>query len=455
MPVANLKGFVGAAGTGKTYNLVREAELVAGSQQLESYQTLLGLSYMHGARRRLVSSLSNLNKSGIPVYCSTIDSFCLDIVRRFRRYLGYTLNIELNLNMNDSTYCECKHRNIFLSISRLRNDTLKLLQNSTVRQCISASYPIIIVDEFQDCDGLLLKIIKMFSKNSRLYVAADPFQKLTIEEDSENDDTCEAVDWLKNSSELIQLQTIERTNESALLNTAEALRNDKLKDGCIEVKPVDGSGLAAWEISVKIAWKGWGKDTSIVIISPVNKGNRFIDSTMKSLQKKLGQRTKIGPYPFVWEKSEQEKFNSIKSCLPLPDKDNDLVGKEDLKKAAYTDDWVVLHTCKSAIRIANLRGDSGIEYSELINISQKCLHGFMAYRSTNLRYKRLALTVHGAKNREFDYVIVLWPYRIPSERTYRRKLLYNAITRARKDAVIIVQGGKKRVDTDDVLSLLN
>ena len=68
--------------------------------------------------------------------------------------------------------------------------------------------------------------------------------------------------------------------------------------------------------------------------------------------------------------------------MPLPDKDNDVVGKEDLKKAACTDDWVVRQTCKSAIRIANLRGNSGIEYSELINISQKCLHGFMAYRST-------------------------------------------------------------------------
>ena len=47
------------------------------------------------------------------------------------------------------------------------------------------------------------------------------------------------------------------------------------------------------------------------------------------------------------------------------------------------------------------------------------------------------MTVHQAKNREFDSVIVLWPYEVSATR--QRRLLYNAITRAKRQAVVIVQ----------------
>ena len=64
------------------------------------------------------------------------------------------------------------------------------------------------------------------------------------------------------------------------------------------------------------------------------------------------------------------------------------------------------------------------------------------------------MTVHGAKNREFDYVFVLWPFEIAGNDEYRRRLLYNAVTRARNDAVVIVQGGESRLEKDSVLSLI-
>jgi superfamily I DNA/RNA helicase len=49
------------------------------------------------------------------------------------------------------------------------------------------------------------------------------------------------------------------------------------------------------------------------------------------------------------------------------------------------------------------------------------------------------MTVHQAKNREFSRVIVLWPYEVPREMEKQRRLLYNAITRAKAHAVVIVQ----------------
>ncbi|MHB8765773.1 MAG: ATP-binding domain-containing protein, partial [Deferrisomatales bacterium] len=53
---------------------------------------------------------------------------------------------------------------------------------------------------------------------------------------------------------------------------------------------------------------------------------------------------------------------------------------------------------------------------------------------------------HQAKNREFESVIVLWPLKLVGSLERKRRLLYNAVTRARGRAVVIVQdpNGKER-----------
>ena len=51
-----------------------------------------------------------------------------------------------------------------------------------------------------------------------------------------------------------------------------------------------------------------------------------------------------------------------------------------------------------------------------------------------------ALTVHQAKNREFDGVVVLWPYQVGGNSENKRRLLYNAVTRAKRWCNVIVQG---------------
>jgi superfamily I DNA/RNA helicase len=48
------------------------------------------------------------------------------------------------------------------------------------------------------------------------------------------------------------------------------------------------------------------------------------------------------------------------------------------------------------------------------------------------------MSIHQAKNREFDRVIVLWPYEISGSDERKRRLAYNAITRARQEVHVIV-----------------
>ena len=43
-----------------------------------------------------------------------------------------------------------------------------------------------------------------------------------------------------------------------------------------------------------------------------------------------------------------------------------------------------------------------------------------------------ALTVQQAKNREFDGVVVVWPYQVGGNVEHKRRLLYNAMTRAKR-----------------------
>lgn len=49
------------------------------------------------------------------------------------------------------------------------------------------------------------------------------------------------------------------------------------------------------------------------------------------------------------------------------------------------------------------------------------------------------MTIHQAKNREFDSVIVLWPYQVHGSSERQRRLLYNVVTRAKRQALVVVQ----------------
>ena len=48
-----------------------------------------------------------------------------------------------------------------------------------------------------------------------------------------------------------------------------------------------------------------------------------------------------------------------------------------------------------------------------------------------------AMTIAQAKNREFDHVFVLWPYTVRDDAGQKRRLLYNAITRAKRSCTVL------------------
>jgi DNA helicase IV len=54
------------------------------------------------------------------------------------------------------------------------------------------------------------------------------------------------------------------------------------------------------------------------------------------------------------------------------------------------------------------------------------------------------MTINQAKNREFEGVIILWPFAVGGDLESQRRRLYNALTRAQKWAIVIVRTPPRR-----------
>ena len=87
-------------------------------------------------------------------------------------------------------------------------------------------------------------------------------------------------------------------------------------------------------------------------------------------------------------------------------------------------------SAKTVFSVAEIRSQ--------INLIQQRIRSF----GYNQDRKVIAMTIHQAKNREFDSVIVLWPFQIKGSAERQRRLLYNAITRAKKQALVVVHDPK-------------
>ena len=415
------------------------------------HERLLALTFMHGSRRRLASALSRIPHDRISFRCETIDSFCLRVVQRFRRNLQLDLPV-LPSQTNQWTRTQYAWKATFDSI---RRSAAELIRSPIVGKQLRKVYPIVVVDEFQDCSGTLLEVIDALACHSELLIAADEFQLLEL-----GNQSCEAMEWLEKqrqsgNAQVTTLTAPRRTNNPRILNTALALREGKpLASDGIPVIGVDDKygGLTAYEIAKRIAWDEWNSG-SIALITPASpSSSEFIAGILRSLKKPLGKKVSLGPYPFVWESNSSEVLDEIWQAIPSELMQQGIVNIDDLV-IETSHHLVVQRAFASAKRLAKLRGALTMDIDELRDIVVRHARTYFVYggRSSS---RRAAMTVHSAKNREFDYVAVVWPYEVKGDHVYQRKLLYNAVTRAKKEAVVFVRG-KSRLVKDPVLKLIS
>jgi hypothetical protein len=277
-------------------------------------------------------------------------------------------------------------------------------------------------------------------------LAADEFQHLSSELQ------CPARNWLNSGvADICELDANHRTQDDVLLETASALREDRSATRAIEVHLV-ASGLAAWHISSRLSWGKIAASKSKVLICPVRReSSRWVRGILDSLAKELGKTSKVGPNPFRWEGGDDEQLveavTLVEECCGTAEE----IDISQLALFEKSENNTLRAAVRQAQRLVGLRGENGILKEEFADILDHTFHSVQSFRRER-HNARIAMTVHGAKNREFDFVFIAWPYEASGDAILARKLLYNAVTRAREGAVLFVQGDKRRVSKDAALA---
>jgi hypothetical protein len=412
----SLQFIEGGAGTGKTTTVIERIGLFIQASPLGDNQRVLALTKMHGSRRRVRERLLGIAGLNGRFESVTIDSFSWRIVRRWRslaRVLaGPTLPIEF-----DAT-CELAGR---------------LIEEPCVQKWIASTFPIVVVDELQDSKDGQLRVLKGLCAQCECIAAGDPFQAL------DGEGTCPSAEWARAQCTPTLLEQPYRTSNEGLLAAATAFRTAKpvASAGGFSLKGVAAAPLGAWEMAAKIA--KWKKLGTIAVISPVSAARSgFVRQVIERVNSEppLGKKWKVGPFKLLWETAQDEQSECTCRSLGLPDDDEQLVCIDDL---ALADGKGLIGRVREWLaRQRRLFGRQHFCVSEVRAVVKEVVRQSRIY-SRHYDRRLVAMTIHQAKNREFDRVLVLWPYEVSGNDERKRRLAYNAITRARHEACVIVQ----------------
>ncbi|MDP5239041.1 ATP-binding domain-containing protein [Uliginosibacterium sp. 31-16] len=296
---------------------------------------------------------------------------------------------------------------------------------------LAITHPVLIIDEAQDLNADRVRILSALATRVEVLAAADEFQCL-----DPNIRPNPAMEWLAAVGQVINLTEPRRTNIADLLDAAAALRAGKppVSQDKFKIVLASNSPLAGTWASHAIAW--YAKEKTVAVISPSYKG--YAQHVVEwSSTKKTNKG--IGPINIRWEKAESAEIGDLVEQLQLPDEIGyfDLVelvrAKANGRVATDVKSWADVQ--RRALGRQVFSRDEVIESIIQSFSSQKRL-------KSSVDKSRCALTVHGAKNREFDQVIVLWPAGVVGDDDQRRRLLYNAVTRARERCLVLVQASK-------------
>jgi hypothetical protein len=345
----------------------------------------------------------------------TIDSFAWRLITRWRSLAREVAAAEMPTNFD----ARCDLAGM-------------LLERLCVQKWVAASFPIVVVDELQDSNGGQLRMLKGLAARCECIAAGDAFQDL------EGETSCPSVDWARAQGAPTVLSTTHRTSNVGLLDAAAALRNGEAvaASGGFGLKGVSAWGIGAYEVALKIAkWRTLG---SVAVISPVGSSRSpFVRQIVERVRKNppLGKSWKIGPFKLHWELATEDQVGETCREVGLPDDDGAHVRVEDL---ALAKEGRARSVASWLSRQRRLFGRTEFSAAELRSAVKEIVHQRRVYSSGADR-QLLALTVHQAKNREFDRVIVLWPYQVTGSDERKRRLAYNAITRARHEAFVVVE----------------
>lgn len=406
----------GAAGCGKTHRLMQMlAETLEESPLIEG-QRVLALTFMHGSRRRLVDRLRTVPGLAGRAECSTVDGFAWRLLRRWR---GLSTALGIPPIAEDQFDAVC-------------NAAGALLERLEVCAWAAASFPIVLVDEGQDLRQERLRMLVALSGSTDTLIAVDEFQCL--------DQTLRPnplVGWLQDTVQPEILTQVHRTNVAGLLNAGTAVRNGQAPANSgqqFRILAAPTVPFAAAAVANAIAWHPG--TTEVAIITPALAGGFTQAMVNRVCAGPCGQHGN-GPFPIEWEGTDRDETLAITAQLSLEASATarrTLAALHQIPRSASvrsTIAWVEREIHASG-RTEFTRDEIEATIARNVTLSRQ-----FSRRPTQ---RFTALTVQQAKNREFDGVIVIWPYQVGGDVEHKRRLLYNAITRAKRWCNVVVQG---------------
>lgn len=413
----SLKAYSGGAGCGKTYSVVNEVKQYLGEHPFQLNQRLLALTFMHGARHRLNHQLSSIAEIRGRFEAMTIDSFAFQICTRWSRRI--TLSGR-----------EIPQSNDFEGMCDTANF---LLSSVDIQHWVQASFPIIIVDEAQDLLINRLEIVQKLSNFSHVILAYDDYQCL-----NKSNRPVAINEWIIDKCEPNILEGSRRTQVNQLLTAANRLRTGQSlshlgADFRIVICPARSNvapGLAGYNVGTEIIRGG-----KCAILTP-NSKTPFPRSIVDYLSTTAITSLHMRPQNIYWE-SEEDSFVAVLKLrfehMPEASFENckDILGE-------FQDSSILNQLLTAFKRRFSLTSNEFLPSNILVEIIDRVFSQSKAFR---IRHASgiPAMTIQQAKNREFDRVVVIWPFQIPADVDYRRRLLYNAITRAKESCIIILQ----------------
>lgn len=427
--------FEGAAGTGKTHNLVGRAGEIVQDGALGEGHKLLALTFMNGARRRLDARLGENAVFRRRFDCQTFDVFTRTLAARRRSLI--TLDVQAEAAALGEFDGPCAL-------------AAGLLEEEAVRRWVARSFPLVLVDEAQDLDAYRTRILQGLAPSCRIVAAADAFQCL-----HDGRDTAPLIGWLESAGQTHHLTQPRRTQQQGLLAAALALREGR------DIKPVlaantfnnrttwngagfrlletpatqNNTGLLAWAIANDMAQR----QGPVVILTP-DAGNAIIRAALTTLQTRQWTRNNgatFGPYPHTWDRHDYEEADAILADIALPE----TASCADLRAllTPLAGHAAIAQAINRMDRLRRAHGQAGFTAAQVTEFVRDAVRnrsrlGFRQQRG------HLAMTIQRAKNREFPNVIVLWPHTATGSAEHLRRLLYNGITRAQNHCTVIVLG---------------
>lgn len=404
----------GGAGCGKTHRLMAMLSERLVTHPLEDGERALALTFMHGSRRRLSERLRTVANLRGRVECCTIDAFAWRIYRRWRG-LAATLAIAPATEGQFDDVCDAAG---------------VLLEQPDVCAWVAASFPIVLVDEGQDLKPQRLRMLRALSGAVHALIAADEFQCL--------DQALRPnplVAWLQEAAEPETLVQVHRTNATGLLAAATAIRagNAPVNGNGFRILPPGASvPLAATMLANAIAWRQGG---SVAVITPSLQGGFARSVVARVAQGPCGNQQN-GPYTIHWEGNDRDEAQIIVADLDLQAEASGDAACAALRALARTGPArATLYWVENQIHACGRAQFTRAEIEAVIarQVSLRRQHG------GGISHQFTAMTVQQAKNREFEGVVIIWPYQVGGDAEHKRRLLYNAVTRAKRWCNIIVQ----------------